>query len=151
MSIAAAVMLFAAAAVLTAVSFRTDDAAARLIEKYRLLTAGCSEYSACVLDIHREEILMKNGRRRRRRVMILQFRSEREKRTIVHKCTCRFFGIYSRDDRIKLLFREGAREDFSVPAEDNGYLMGVFILRRAKLPCRAAAAVFAVMGIILLL
>lgn len=87
-------------------------------EEFAELTRGCCEYNALVLDVHKEPV---SGGRKKQRVMILQIRFEEQKRTVIHKCTENFYGKYSRGERIKVLFREGSREDFCIPAEDNRF------------------------------
>ncbi|MDE7294134.1 MAG: hypothetical protein K2N72_06890 [Oscillospiraceae bacterium] len=88
-------------------------------EEFAELTTGCGEYEALVLDVHKEPA--REGRKKQR-VMILQIRFEEQKRTVIHKCTENFYGKYSRGEHIKVLFREGSREDFCIPVEDNRFI-----------------------------
>ncbi|MCM1577519.1 MAG: hypothetical protein NC078_01805 [Ruminococcus sp.] len=88
-------------------------------EEYKSLTEGCGEFGGVVLDVHKETV---NGRKRR--VMIVQIRFEDQKRTVIHKCTEEFFGKYSRGEHIKVLFREGKKEDFAILPYDNRFVKG---------------------------
>ncbi len=88
-------------------------------EEFAELTRDCCEYDALVLDVHKEPV---SGGRKKQRVMILQIRFEEQKRTVIHKCTENFYGKYSRGEHIKVLFREGSREDFCIPAQDNRFI-----------------------------
>ncbi|MDE6594093.1 MAG: hypothetical protein K2K57_13655 [Oscillospiraceae bacterium] len=91
-------------------------------EEFAELTIGCGEYDALVLDVHKESVSGASGGRKKQRVMILQIRFEEQKRTVIHKCTENFYGKYSRGERIRVFFREGSREDFCIPAEDNRFI-----------------------------
>ncbi|MCM1525107.1 MAG: hypothetical protein NC120_11695 [Ruminococcus sp.] len=78
------------------------------------------EYTLCsavVLDVHKE----KTGGRRVKAV-IVQFRIEAEKRTVVHRITDRFYKSYKRGDNISILFLEGKTSDRGIIADDNVYI-----------------------------
>lgn len=88
-------------------------------EDFEETVKGCSRCDALVLDVHRE-----GAGRAGRRVMILQIRFEEQRRTVVHKCTERFYGKYTRGQHIPVLFREDIPVDFCMLQKDNRFLRG---------------------------
>lgn len=117
-AIGAVLVIMGIALIVCSFKRRSPEAAG---EEFAELTKGCGEYDALVLDVHKEPV---QGGKKKQRVMILQIRFEEQKRTVIHKCTENFYGKYSRGEHIKVFFREGSREDFCIPAEDNRFIKG---------------------------
>ena len=89
-----------------------------LEEDLKSAVRGCREYDALVLDVHKE-----TEGRKKRRVIILQIRFEQQRRTVVHKCTEKFFRKYSRGQHVPVFFREDTPVDFCMLKYDNIFVM----------------------------
>ncbi len=116
--------------------------AARLPDRYNELYGDGKQYAASVLDCHTEQVILPSGKKKKCPVMILQFRINEQKRTVVHRCTERFFGKYSRGDSVNIIFCEAMPSDRAVIRNDNIYV---------KLPLysKKISAVLIPLGIIL--
>lgn len=118
--------------------------------RFSELTRGCDVYEAAVLDCISDRITV--GKKAKKvRAVIVQFRIEEQKRTVVNRCTARFYGKYSRGDRIKLLFREEMPVDFSVIKGDNAYEHAAAAVGRLRMPSLAAGIIFLASGIAMLI
>lgn len=118
--------------------------------EFEAITAGSSVYEAFVLDTHREK-LNKDDNSPEAEVMIAQFRIEEEKRTVIIKCTEKFFGSYKRGDKISLLFREDMPMDFSMPADDNRFVRPIQLIGRWRLPSLISGLVLIAGGVIMII
>ncbi len=139
-----ALIVIGAALIRTAVSGgrKAEELAGRLSG----LIKDCRSFCAYVLDVHRERVKMPDGKVKKIKVMILQFRIEEEKRTVIHKYTLPFFGKYKRGDPAELYFREQFPEDWALLADDNIYINLPRLTKRLKAPITAAGILCAAAG-----
>ena len=79
-----------------------------------------NSFKAIVLDVHREKINTARGKKLKKAV-ILQFRDESGRKTIVHKYTGITLRRYSRGDKVDLFFNED--NDTALIDKDNGYVI----------------------------
>lgn len=101
------VILTAAAAVLCFVYPNTaKKKAAALTERHSDRIQGCELINAAVLDV-------------KNKAVILQFRIEEQKRTVITRCTEYASGNYSRGDNVQIYFREENPVDFVLIKGDN--------------------------------
>ena len=119
-----------------------------LREKFDALTRGGSLIEASVLDTHTEEINTSSGKRKIP-VLIAQFRIEEQKKTVIHRCTEKFYGKYSRGDKVSLIFREEMPVDFAIISGDNRYEHMIMLITRLRMPAAVSGAFLMISGILL--
>ncbi|MBQ7782491.1 MAG: hypothetical protein IJ368_00835 [Oscillospiraceae bacterium] len=108
------------------------------------------EYDAAVLDRHRETIRLPSGKTKTLTTLIVQFRIEEQKKTVVHWLSERFYGKYERGDSVKLLFCESMPEDRAVIIGDNEYDAVPRLYASMKIPLTAVGIISMTAGIIIL-
>lgn len=110
-------------------------------EELQSFIALAKEYEAVVLDTPKEKGKLS---------AVIQIRIEEQKRTLVHRCTERFWGEYKRGDRICVYLIEQMPADRSLIKGDNRFEKFISTEQKLRLPVRICGAAAAVVGIILL-
>lgn len=146
-SIAVIIILAGISALLTGI-FMTKRSVL-MISFLSEFSEGCNRYEATVLDVHKEAV--KSKKNKEQTVIIVQFRIEEQKRTVVHRCTEKFYNPYSRGDKITLLFKEGISEDTALIEGDNSYEHMSAIYKKLKMPLSVSGYIMTGAGIIMLL
>lgn len=116
------------------------------------LSQSCQIYEAVVLDVHRERLKTTNGKERVLSVIILSFRIEEQKRTVICRMQERFYKPYSRSDTVRLYFREEMPVDKAVLYDDNYFTHTIALKNKLYLPLMIIGGIFsaaAVTGMIL--
>lgn len=117
--------------------------AEELSVKFGEIRSGYTLYSASVLDVNRQKVGRKTVN-----AVIVQFRIEEQRRTVVYRITEKFYKKYKRGDNVDILFLEGKTSDTGLIAEDNIYVR----MEKLKPSCCLAFAVMAVIsGIVLII
>lgn len=111
--------------------------------KFDEIRSGYTLYTASVLDVNRQKVGRKNVK-----AVIVQFRIEQQRRTVVYRITEKFYKNYKRGDNIDILFLEGKTSDTGLIAEDNVY---VRIEKLKPSFCLAFAVMTVILGIILII
>lgn len=112
---------------------------------------SCHRYEATVLDVHEEAVKVNGRKEEKQTVMIVQFRIEEQKRTVVHRCTESFYRDYRRGDKITLLFREGKNEDVALIEGDNSCEHIPEVWNSFKIPVTWGGGILGIIGIIMLI
>lgn len=133
--------------ILLAAAICEKNMRSRLARQLEERICGCGEYEAAVLDVHTEKIRAAGGRQRKVKTIILQFRLEEQHKTVVNRCTERFFGTYGRGGSVRLYFREQMPVDFSMIKGDNVYERLIGLMMKLKIPCIAAGVICIIAGI----
>ncbi|MGN1089705.1 MAG: hypothetical protein ACI4Q6_04830 [Huintestinicola sp.] len=136
-----AVILIAAGVIALILFALSGNICGRLMHKLDTLTDGCTVYEAVVLDVHK-------GRKATKEI-IVQFRITEQKRTVVNRCREKFFGNYSRGDKVMLYFREEMPMDFSMLRDDNICEKKMKLCMNLKIPFAVTGAVMTAAGIIM--
>lgn len=93
----------------------------KLSLRYTELYGDGRKYCACILDSHTEKLKLPSGKEKKAPVLILQFRIEEQKRTVVHRFTEKFYKKYSRGDKVNIIFCESMPADRAVIENDSVY------------------------------
>lgn len=93
----------------------------KLSLRYDELYGDGKKYCASVLDSHTKKLKLPSGKEKNVPVLILQFRIEEQKRTVIHRCTEKFYKKYSRGDKVNIIFCEEMPADRAVIENDSVY------------------------------
>ncbi len=132
------VILIAAAVLCFIYPNTAKKKAAALTERHSDRIQGCELINAAVLDV-------------KNKAVILQFRIEEQKRTVITRCTEYASGNYSRGDNVQIYFREENPVDFVLIKGDNPDEYTVQRLFRLVKPAYIAGVLSAAASAVLLL
>lgn len=142
-------ILIACAAAAFLIYRSTAQKSQRLAAELEDFCKNAVTYSACVLDVHEEEIALESGKKKNIPVLIIQFRIEEQKRTVIHRCTEPFFKNYSRGDTVEILFMEMMPADRVIIGNDNLASHTAQTVQKIKFPCLVGGTFAAVLGAVI--
>ncbi|MGN0665218.1 MAG: hypothetical protein ACI4KF_01695 [Huintestinicola sp.] len=145
----AAIFIAAAGILLFLLFFASEKLCSRFLAEEESIKSRCRLFEATVLDTHFESIKDERGKSRNTQVMILQFRLEEEKRTVVHRYTYPFQGKYTRGDTVRLYYREGTQSDIALLDTDNPFNNTVSSLRKIRIGFAVLGGICIVQSVIL--
>ena len=145
----AAIFIAAAGILLFLLFFASERLCRRFLAEEESIKSRCRLFEATVLDTHFEGIKDESGKERNTRVMILQFRLEEEKRTVVHRYTYPFQEKYERGDKVRLYYAEGTDSDMALLDTDNPFNNTVSSLRKIRIGFAVLGGICIVQGIVI--